>query len=174
MKETDNGIARLDDIVKEISRQVSLLKRQASRAQNRETLKAELSTSEKALYGDRFVDLTQRQNVLRKDLASTEDSEATAQTALQRIQAEEQEARNNLMTIDVQTDEVRAQIDDIREELSRRQQQRSERRARMSELKAIEAAKETEIKRHEERVGTFAAAHRSLPGELGRIRDTAS
>ena len=59
LEDTDLNLKRLDDVIKEVSRQVNSLRRQAARAKNRQHLKEELSRLERMIYGDKLAGIYQ-------------------------------------------------------------------------------------------------------------------
>jgi len=52
LADTEQNVARINDIIKEVERQVGSLKRQADRARNRQALKDQIQEREMALFGD--------------------------------------------------------------------------------------------------------------------------
>jgi chromosome segregation ATPase len=164
LEETDVNIARIDDILKEVTRQVASLKRQAAKARNRAQLKEQVVTLEKQLAIDRSVRLRERGEELRKGLVELQANETNLDAELQKVQAEEQEFRGELMTIDVERDGLRTKIDAFKEELYAINQRRSQQRARVSELQALQRAAQTEIERLRER-GTVLVNRKEQAGE---------
>ena len=62
LEDTKNQVIRLDDVIKEVTRQVANLKRQATRAITRAQLKVDLQGFERELFADTFVRLQVRLN----------------------------------------------------------------------------------------------------------------
>lgn len=156
LEDTDNNIARLEDVLKERNRQVNSLKRQAARARNRQALKEELSGIEETLYRDDFFELREREQALHILHTGAEQEQQRLSSALSLGQAEEEEARSMLGLVDIEGDELRLRIDNIKEELNSRARQRSDKLSRIKELKAYCLSKETELRRIEERRAVFA------------------
>ncbi len=152
LKETDINVERLTDVINEVSRNVSSLGRQASRAKNRERLKVELSQLLKEVHTHKLLVLTEEQSQRVKEQERFSSEESLAQTELQRIQASEMEARSKLMGIDVESDALRARIDAIREELSNRERERHQRGSRLAELGVLCSSKLSEKKETEARI----------------------
>ncbi len=151
LKETETSISRIDDIVKEVSRNVGSLKRQAAKAKNRESLRTRIVELEGLIYTDRYVRLDGSVDSLSKDLEQARSSEGVLEAALDKVQAEENDVRSKLMGIDVESDTIRAKIDSIREDLNNRERERQAQKSRLQELVILGAAAETEIKRLKER-----------------------
>ncbi|MCB9029877.1 MAG: AAA family ATPase [Deltaproteobacteria bacterium] len=155
LKETEVNISRIDDIIKEVSRQVSSLKRQASKARNRESLVERIREIESALFADRYIRHSAAFNEVKVLLDKYQREEQEREVSLQKLQAEEHQLRSQLMTIDVESDSLRSKMDSIREDLNNRERARHAQRARLLELKALEAASETETRKLEERQRTL-------------------
>ncbi|MDC0357261.1 hypothetical protein OAO01_00465 [Oligoflexia bacterium] len=155
LDDTSINISRLEDIIKEVTRQVNSLRRQASRARNRQKLKDRVAELEKQLFRDVFINYNKQRNGLEQELQAVTNLEAEIDTRLQRAQAEEREARSELMSVDVEGDQLRNKIDAIKEEIGNRSQQRAERNSRVKELNAFALSRATEIKRLGERKQTL-------------------
>ncbi|MCB0335187.1 MAG: AAA family ATPase, partial [Bdellovibrionales bacterium] len=151
LSETAQNMARIEDIIKEVSRQVNSLKRQASRARNRQQLKDTLKENEIMLFKDSFARAERSHLEQEKLFQEATNEEQQAESKLRVDLAEEEQSRAQLLEADVQADEVRSVIDNLKEELANRARQRVQRQERLAELKAFAIAKETEIKRLEER-----------------------
>jgi chromosome segregation protein len=154
LEETSTNLARVDDVIKEVSRQVQSLKRQASRAKNRKELKDQIAALEQKISADRFLELEQRRGELAKEDGQGLDGEHQADANLHKYQAIELEARNGLMSMDVEGDDIRSKIDSIKEEINTRLQSEGDRRSRLSELRAFISSTRTEIEK--------LAQHRAL------------
>ncbi len=171
LAETDVDVSRLSDIIKEVDRQVATLKRQAARAEARQEIKDRISTLERAIFIDRFADLHQNSDQREKVLEESRRVEANADATVREVQAREQEARNELMTTDVESDAIRSRIDAITEEIHQRDRQRSDRRSRVAELKAFELARGTEMRRLDERHATLVQRKTTSLAEIQTLEE---
>lgn len=171
LEETGINISRLDDLEKEVGRQVAVLKRQAARAEARHELKARVAELDRALLTDRFAGLRERKLAADSLVVEGRRDEAAADVVLKSVQTREQAARTELMTVDVEGDELRSKIDAIREELNGRVRERADRQARINELRAFALARGTEIKRLEERSATLAHRHGESEREIAELRN---
>lgn len=124
LKETEANLLRLDDVIKEVQRNVNSLKRQANRARNREQLKQGIFGLEKEIYSDSFYRVEERWGRVNSEHVSIQDKVGVAEAALQKCVAEEEESRGQLMQADIETDQIRNQVDSIKEELRNRESKR--------------------------------------------------
>ncbi len=151
LEETTTNLTRLDDVLQEVTRQVSGLKRQAQRARDRQEIKNRVTELEQALFAHEMVVLTQRLAAQQAEMGVVREKEATCAAHLSLVQAEEVAARSALFGFDVEGDALRSQIDAIREELANRARKKSDHIAKINQLSAYEAATEKEGERMQER-----------------------
>ncbi len=156
LEDTSVNVSRIEDVIKEVTRQVNSLRVQASRAKNRQSLKEQIHAFDKLLLRDSYVECLEHQKSGELALGEFKAKESELDAELQKVTSEEQEARGDLMRIDVEADGFRSKIDALRDELERRAQQRGRYSSRVNELRAFGLAKNTEIKRLEEQQNTLA------------------
>jgi chromosome segregation protein len=169
LDETGINISRIDDILKEVERQVSSLKRQAARAEARQEIKDRVAVLEDALFVDKALELRETEKQVESQRAGAEAEQSRAEGALQLVHAQEQEARGQLMSLDVETDSVRLKIDSISEEIHQRERQRSGRKARIGEINAFVQARGTEMRRIEERITTLGGRKTAAAQEIQNL-----
>lgn len=151
LEETVTSISRIDDVIREVTRQVSTLKRQAQRAVNRKELKAELERLDKLLAEHNLLDVEHRSKEQGGKIAGAEERVQLAEGALQAARAGEEAARAGLVGVDVQMDGMRSKMDSIREELRNRQRARDSKNARLREVQASINHRREELSRLDER-----------------------
>lgn len=171
LEDTDLNLKRLDDVIKEVSRQVNSLRRQAARAKNRQHLKEELSRLERMIYGDKLAGIYQELERLDGEQAALAGSEAELAKTLQEQLAREQEARGDLMSLEVAGDELRVRMDQIKDELNARERRRGKRLARVGELKAAILGQENELRGLGERKETLERRRVQSEKEAGELRE---
>ncbi len=169
LEETTINISRIDDVVKEVTRQVNSLKIQASRARNRQGLKDEIKSLDAILFADSLRALRLRNEDLVKRAVEFAEKEQSALAALDKARASEEEERGEMMRVDVEGDNVRSKIDALREELSRRSEQRSKFTSRCNELRAFALARGTEIRRLEEQEKTLLQRGEEAEREVAQL-----
>lgn len=169
--ETAHNIARLDDIINEVSRQVSGLKRQAMRARDRQSLKNRMAELDAALFVAQQQDLKSHMAEVEGALAELRQREERMESRLQHAQALERDARDALMAADVAGDQIRIRIDALREQIGNHARQRGEQLSRLNELRAYCRAIMQEDKRLQERLDTLAQRRREIDDELIRLAE---
>lgn len=155
LSDTTVNISRLDDVIKELTRQVGSLKRQASRARARQEMKAEIAQIDRTLFKEAVYDFADRSENLLTAQNACKEAETTAAEELEIALEREAECRGELSSVDIRADELRARTDRIKDEINRKARHRAERRAKLNEAKAARTARENEIKRLEEREATL-------------------
>lgn len=171
LEETSQNLARLDDIIKEVTRQVNSLRVQASRAKNREGLKAEIRALDLLLAAD-SVARANRSRIAALDLLEkARNEEGSAQALVDTKYAEEANLRAEMMAVDTEADGHRTQMDSLREELSRRASERQRFQSRVQELKAFMLASQTETKRLESLEQTLLERVQDGDAELMELSD---
>ena len=151
LDETAQNLARLNDVIGEVERQVSSLKRQAERAQNRQSLKDEIERLETLVWKDKVYGFDGRNKEALNKQAELTAQLSEAQNKLTAVEANEANIKSELSVYDVQADDLRLQIDTRREELLSRARKRSEKQTKLNEVRAFNLARQTEIRRLEER-----------------------
>lgn len=171
LEETTANILRLEDILKEVARQVQILKRQAGQARSREQLRARIQELESAVFSDRLGELSLTLTELQKQESLLKDDEGAALAYVDRVRAEEDAARNELLRIDVEGDSVRLRVDGLREELGRREQRRSSHTNRLGEIRAFSEALIAECRERDARSEVLRARHEELGGSIRMLEE---
>lgn len=151
LEDTKAQVLRLEDVIKEVTRQVANLKRQAARAATRAELKEELVVAERDLFADTFARLQARVRDVSERAESFARDEAAAEEALRAVEQEEHQARDRSMQFDVEIEQLRQQSDSIKEGLNRRNREVAQKESRLRELQSLVQARKTEVARLEER-----------------------
>ena len=168
--ETSTNISRLEDIVREVSRQVNSLKRQASRARARQRLKERQAELDRIIFQDKWVGLLNREQEFQSKLAELRDGESSTGIAFQTARSKEQAARAELVGVDVEADAIRERLDSIKEELSERGRQRTRKESRISELSSLLISRRNEIERLESRCQTLTERMELSEKEVSVLR----
>jgi chromosome segregation protein len=152
LEETNQNLLRLEDIAKEVQRQVNSLRVQASRAKARQELKDRIVAVEERLFAGELCALERSQGTRAAELEERRKQEQSAQAALDRCSAEEQEARGSSLAADLEGDDIRRRIDAITDELRRRSEVRAQCVARITEMTSkLAAAREQRDGQNERR-----------------------
>ena len=171
--DTEGQLIRLDDVIKEVTRQVGNLKRQAARAATRAELKTELAGSEKDLFRDTLGRLSKKIEESGKKAEGLVQEEASAQSALVDIQAEEQRAREEAIRHDAEIEQLRQRADQAREEVNKRNREIVARESRIREINSVVQARQAETKRLEDRRSMLGQRRAESSNSLARMEDAA-
>jgi chromosome segregation protein len=167
--DTNAQVVRLDDVIKEVTRQVGNLKRQAARAIARAEIKEELKVAERELFADTLLRLLKRVGESAHKAAQLEHEEQVAQGSLNEARRLEQESREEGNRFDAEVELYRTQAEQLRDELNRRQREVNIRESRLRELKSVVQARSTEIARLEERKSTLLARRQDSQNSLSNL-----
>jgi chromosome segregation protein len=173
VEDTQAQVVRLDDVIKEVTRQVGSLKRQAARAVARAEIKEELKVAERELYGDTLLRLLKRVEESAAKATQLVHEEHVAQGALEEARRIEQQSRDEGNRFDAEVELYRTQADQLRDELSRRQREVNVRESRLRELNSVVQARNTEIARLEERKNTLLARRQDSQNALTQLENQA-
>lgn len=171
--DTNAQVVRLDDVIKEVTRQVGSLKRQAARAIARAEIKEELKVAERELFADTLLRLLKRVGESAHKAAQLEHEEQVAQGALEEARRVEQESRDEGNRFDAEVELYRTQSEQLRDELNRRQREVNTRESRLRELNSVMQARTTEISRLEERKNTLLARRQDSQNALTNLETQA-
>lgn len=172
--ETGNNLIRLEDIEKELRRQVSTLKRQAERAKNRESLKSELFELDKKIYSSHKLKLRSELERVSKELESARLSVETCSASLSQILAQDDSIRGELLSKDVESDKLRGQIDTLKEELISRERRRANQTMRLRELSVARTERENEIRQLSAQKQELEKRYSEREKELSEIKESKS
>lgn len=156
LEDTRVQVVRLDDVIKEVARQVTNLKRQSTRAITRAQLKVDLKELERELFCDTFVRLQSKLDAAGARVVECTNEEELAIKLLAEVEEKEIASRDKASQFDTKIDELRSEADEIREEISRRQREVNRRESRIRELESLVSSRKSEIARLDERNDTLA------------------
>jgi chromosome segregation protein len=92
LESTQANLLRLNDIIMEVETQMGSLKRQAAKADRFVRLSDELRDRRRAFWGRSFGKLTAQRSALSRDLALLTDERQRRETALNRLQSDQEQA----------------------------------------------------------------------------------
>jgi chromosome segregation protein len=170
--DTEGQLVRLDDLIKEVTRNVGNLKRQAARAVARKEMKERLVSSERTLFQDTLVRLEGRAKESSEKVEAISVEEAKALEALNESRSQEGGAREGLDAIEVQLEQRRRESDSAKEQLSVRNRELSSRESKLREVNSLIQARATEIRRLEERRVTIAQRRKESEDALKRLQES--
>ncbi len=146
LKQTDDDLLRLNDIVTEVERQVSSLKRQALRAKRYQELSGHLKAVETALVYRNYVRLRDELAPLESAIRETSAATEAAKAAVRREEALIMELRTTEIDIEREAAESRKNLSAVVAEISTTEAEEAKLRAR------DQSARETIDRSRRERV----------------------
>ena len=174
LDDTKGQVVRLDDVIKEVTRQVANLKRQAARAVTRAELKEQLVHSERELFVDTLARLDKRVDEAQARAGELEKDEQTAAQDLSAIQEQENQTRERSMQFDVDIEQLRGNSDAIKDNLNKRAREIQQRESKQRELNSLLQSRNAEINRLEERKRVLNQRLAESKESLARLEAKAS
>jgi len=174
LEDTTGQVLRLEDVIKEVTRQVANLKRQANRAVTRAQLKEELVHSERNLFTDTLARLEKRVGEVEQRAVELEAEEQAAQNDLAAVQEQENQARERSMQFDVDIEQLRGNADAIKDSLNKRLREVQQRESRIRELQSLVQARNSEINRLEERKRVLSQRLEESSHSLAKLEERAA
>lgn len=169
LDESQTSVARLDDILKEVARQVGSLKRQASRAIARVELKNELRESEFKLFTHTVRYLTTKLEAVAESRLGFAADEERLVAELHGISTQESELNSARDQLERQVAELRAHSDNLRAEVNRHLRERASREMRVREIQAALTARASDMERADERTGILSQRREESHIEVARL-----
>lgn len=174
LEDTADNITRLEDIEKEVERQVASLKRQAEKARNRLELKTRLQNLDIALFKYEQEGLAQRKDAIARNLDKAVMHLESAEQALVASQTRESALRGELLRIDVEGDGIRGQIDSIKEELLGRERRRTQQQIRLREVGVGRIEREKELEHLRDQLSLQQKRKEEIEVEISEINKSES
>lgn len=169
IEDTQAQVVRLDDVIKEVTRQVANLKRQAARAVARAEIKESLKVAERELFQDTLVRLQKRVKESAARATEYEGLEHAAQEAWQEARKAEQTSREEGTRFDTEIDSLRSQAEQLKDKINQRNREISVKESRLREISSIMQARNTEIQRLEERKSTLMSRRQDSQNALNAL-----
>ncbi|MCC6954108.1 MAG: AAA family ATPase, partial [Deltaproteobacteria bacterium] len=151
LEKTNTNIARLNDLVNEIEKQVRSLARQAKRARDRSELKAQLKDLELSIFRARVALTSEREANSQNALAGLERQFQELEERLSIHSAKNTESTAELEVWEQRIADVRLKRDRLMAEITQRQSERSERELALSRLEGRIRLVENNLRRIDER-----------------------
>ena len=107
---TEANLLRVQDIIKEVRRQIGSLQRQAAKARRYQALMKDLGIFDTHLSHKNYCELVRNRDEIRRELACNDDQRATHETEVLQQESE-------LSTFRVRLEALDAQVSDVRDDL---------------------------------------------------------
>jgi chromosome segregation protein len=170
VEDTRAQVVRLDDVIKEVTRQVASLKRQAARAVARAEIKEQLKVAERELHTDTFLRIQNKVAESAARAVELEREEGVALGAWEEARTLEQNSRESGNRFDAEVDLLRVQSEQLRDELSKRSRELGAKESRLRELNSVVSARTAEIQRLEDRKNVLVSRRNESQSALDRLQ----
>ena len=107
------NMLRVNDIIREVEKQLESLKRQAQKARRWHTVKQEMQGVERVLFGRRFVELTEQARAHDERHEAEAAREQAASLALETEEAQLEVRRQELYDVEARLEQVRARLGEL-------------------------------------------------------------
>lgn len=169
LDETQQNSARLDDVIKELRRQVASLRRMSERARSRHEIKQEMTQLEESLFVDAIINFRKIKSERALLLEQLHGVEGEQNECVAALVEQEETLLAELESYDARGSVLRNSVAEVKDELNRRHQARTERRGRLNEVKSLGEARVAEIKRLEERLETLVQRRDDIVTEIADL-----
>jgi chromosome segregation protein len=171
LEAAQQNLLRVNDIVREVEKQLESLKRQAAKARRWRRVKEEMQGVERVVYGRRFLELTAQAQALDERHAAEAERERAASLALETEEAQLEVRRQGLYDLEATLEGVRARLNELTLAVDRHQGRSGYCREQITETetRAAEAAREEQDLGA--RVGPLEEALAGRRGEEQRLRE---
>lgn len=172
MKLAENQIQleRIQDILMEVEKQLSSLKRQAAKARRYQILKEERTVIQKILFHRRFQQIQLENERLNADLNERTAQEQAAQQALQQLELVHNEMKLRMSELESALYQDRSTLHQLEMQIQENQNSLQSRRQRIDELKRNIAEKETEVQRLTEEAVRVGETMESRTAEEAQLK----
>ena len=173
VEDTQGQVVRLDDVIKEVTRQVASLKRQAARAVARAEIKEQLKVAEQELHADSFLRIQKKVAESAARATQLQQDEGVAQGALEEARRIEQNSREAGNRFDAEVELLRGQSEQLRDELGKRAREIGAKESRLRELNSVVGARTAEIQRLEDRKNVLLNRRNESQEALNKLQGQA-
>ncbi|MFH1010137.1 MAG: chromosome segregation protein SMC [bacterium] len=164
LQQTEEDLQRLADILSEVERRVSSLKRQVARARRYQRLKAELTSCEVAILWRDYERLRTELAPLEEEMKRTSDTSVAARSLLRAEEAHVEELRTAAIAIEKELVGARGVFDGFVKEIGALETENASLDARASALQ--------DTLRHAERTSILLREKRELLGQKSKFQET--
>jgi chromosome segregation protein len=171
LEAAQQNLLRVNDIVREVEKQLESLKRQAAKARRWRRVKEEMQGVQRVAYGRRFLELTEQARALDARHAAEAERERAASLALETEEAQLEVRRQGLYDLEATLEGVRARLNELTLAVDRHQGRSGYCREQIAETETRAAQASREEQELGARVGPLEESLAGRRGEERRLRD---
>ena len=142
---TEANLLRVQDIIKEVRRQIGSLQRQAAKARRYQTLMKDLGIFDTHLSHKNYCELVRNRDEIRRELARNDDQRATHETEVLQQESELSTFRARLEALDAQVSGVRDDLQTLKSRIFSAENRISTNIERSEEARSLIARHRLEI-----------------------------
>jgi chromosome segregation protein len=169
LEATEANLIRLDDIIKEVNRQIASMQRQAAKARRYQTLLAELRTFETHSARRQWEIIEEHRDAGRVELVGLRSRQAELESEIESGESELSARRSGLNAMEEQLEVARRNASDLRTRISNHENRIVFNREKETEYEGLISRYQSELVGARERLGAAEAGLREADLELGAI-----
>lgn len=169
LEATEANIIRLDDIIKEVNRQITSMQRQAAKARRYQTLLAELRTFETHLARSQWEQIEEKRQEGQEELGSLRSRQNEVEEEIESGESELAARRAGLNAMEEQLENARRSAADLRSRISNHENRIVFNKEKETEYEGLVSRYQAEMAGARERLQTAEEVLRVADQELAEI-----
>ena len=174
MEKTRANLARVNDILEEVKRQLGSLERQVRKAERYKALKDELRVLDLRIAARKFRDLSRERAAVAAELAATEESLIVIRAEVSRMEAGIGSLRLRQADVEAALGSLREEHGRLKEEAVRREAEYHGNRKQVDDLRTMIAEMDDGIAAVESEIAELCGRIRESEGEAAQRRESAA
>ena len=170
LKSTESNLLRLEDIIRELKRQMDSLQRQSQRAERYRKLKAELEDIELWVSSKIFLELKEKTSGAKKDFDQARDRQVGLESRVNGLQARLADLRTKTLSTEKLIEDLRNSIKEDQEEIHHKETEIREMGFQVEQARRSEEVTHSRLTENQAREKTLTQSLGELTEQLAQIR----